>query len=107
MEKNSGCMIMSLASMAFIDLVLFLFDVNAGLLFLAIAAVSIIFAFIANLIQIKLATTLADTTQQRLNGVENLLIYFIKILSIKSCSSLMRTIAKFTIFVLFLSLSFV
>ena len=49
MEKNSGCMIMSLASMAFIDLVLFLFDVNAGLLFLAIAAVSIIFAFIANL----------------------------------------------------------
>lgn len=42
-------MIMSLASMAFIDLVLFLFDVNAGLLFLAIAAVSIIFAFIANL----------------------------------------------------------
>lgn len=49
MEKNSGCMIISLASMAFIDLVLFMFDVTAGLLFLAIAAVSIIFAFIANL----------------------------------------------------------
>lgn len=39
-----------------------------------------LFAFIANLIQIKVATTLAETTQQRLNGVENLLIYFIKIL---------------------------
>lgn len=49
MEKNNGCMIISLALMAFIDIVLFMFDVNAGLLFIAIAAVSIIFAFVANL----------------------------------------------------------
>lgn len=50
MEKNNGCMIISLALMAFIDIVLFMFDVNAGLLFIAIAAVSIIFAFVANLV---------------------------------------------------------
>lgn len=46
----------------------------------AIIIVITLFAFVANLVQIKIATTLADTTQQRLNGVENLLLYFVRIL---------------------------
>lgn len=49
MEKNRGCMIMSLTLMTFIDIVMFMIDFYAGLLFLAIGAVSILFAFIANL----------------------------------------------------------
>lgn len=36
MEKNRGCMIMSLTLMTFIDIVMFMIDFYAGLLFLAI-----------------------------------------------------------------------
>ena len=39
-----------------------------------------LFSFLANLVQINVATAIAGTTQQRLNGVENLLTYFVRIL---------------------------
>ena len=37
-------------------------------------------SFVANLIQINVATSIAGTTQQRLNGIENLVTYFLRIL---------------------------
>ena len=37
-------------------------------------------SFVANLIQINVATAIAGTTQERLNGIENLVTYFLRIL---------------------------
>lgn len=48
MNNNNGCMIAILAFMVLIDILLFCWDTTAGLLFLGIIVVSIIFAFIAN-----------------------------------------------------------